>query len=81
MKIIKRRTRFALDNTSLKFTFFFALECPAGTFGYNCTSKCPKNYYGGLCSRKCDCSRYHVCSPSKGCIIDPYVLKAEYGNY
>nr|XP_034330083.1 multiple epidermal growth factor-like domains protein 10 isoform X1 [Crassostrea gigas] len=56
------------------------IECPAGTFRYNCSSKCPENYYGRLCSRKCDCSRYHVCNPSKGCIIDPYVLKAEYDS-
>ncbi|XP_065925953.1 multiple epidermal growth factor-like domains protein 10 isoform X1 [Magallana gigas] len=56
------------------------IECPAGTFGYNCNSRCPKNYYGELCNRKCDCSRFHVCNPTKGCIIDPYVLKDEYDS-
>lgn len=70
--------KFQMLNSN-KFTLSFPPECPVGTFGHNCT-KCPPNYYGRLCSSSCDCSHDHVCNPSKGCIDEPTVFKAEYGN-
>lgn len=70
--------QFQMLNSN-RFTLSFPPECPAGTFGHNCT-KCPPNYYGRLCSSTCDCSHDYVCNSSKGCIDKPTVFKAEYGN-
>lgn len=39
--------------------FFHSEECPAGTFGINCTEKCKHPTFGVLCSETCDCPDCH----------------------
>nr|XP_034338684.1 scavenger receptor class F member 1-like [Crassostrea gigas] len=41
-------------------------ECPAGTFGLNCSAECPENYYGRFCKKECFC-RQQYCNPADGC--------------
>lgn len=48
----------------------FNLECPAGTFGVNCSTTSPINYFGRLCKIPCNCSDDIYCDPLKGCIPD-----------
>eukprot|EP00105_Crassostrea_gigas_P018164 XP_011436186.2 PREDICTED: multiple epidermal growth factor-like domains protein 11 isoform X1 [Crassostrea gigas] len=43
-------------------------ECPAGTFGLNCSSTCGDNYYGRLCKEECHCSGRQYCDPVNGCL-------------
>nr|XP_034338690.1 uncharacterized protein LOC117692996 isoform X2 [Crassostrea gigas] len=42
-------------------------ECPAGTFGLNCTGRCLPNFYGQLCKKECHCHSYQYCDPVHGC--------------
>lgn len=72
-----RSIAIVLDLNFKQIYAFFSPECPAGTFGYNCT-KCPPNHYDRLCSSICDCSRNTLCNPSKGCTEIPTVFKIEY---
>ena len=44
------------------------LECPAGTFGLNCSSTCGDNYYGRLCKEECHCTDGQYCDPVHGCL-------------
>lgn len=57
------------------------LECPAGTYGYNCAMKCPLGNYGILCAGICNCSRYETCNPSEGCYDEQEYFKSRYGIY
>lgn len=56
------------------------IECPAGTYGINCTHTCPEGYYGRLCSGMCNCSRFEICHPTKGCTNEPEYYKVIYGK-
>lgn len=52
----------------LSWSFFYSEECPAGTFGINCTEKCKHPTFGVLCSETCDCP---VCHHIVGCMSTP----------
>nr|XP_034338681.1 multiple epidermal growth factor-like domains protein 10 [Crassostrea gigas] len=43
-------------------------ECPAGTFGLNCSRICGDNYYGRLCKEECNCTGGQYCDPVHGCL-------------
>nr|XP_034338673.1 uncharacterized protein LOC117692987 [Crassostrea gigas] len=43
-------------------------ECPAGTFGLNCSSICGDDYYGRLCKMECNCTDGQYCDPVHGCL-------------
>ncbi|XP_065926404.1 platelet endothelial aggregation receptor 1-like isoform X2 [Magallana gigas] len=53
-------------------------ECPAGTYGYNCTMKCPVGYYGILCTGRCNCFRNETCHPLEGCTGEPEYFISKY---
>lgn len=61
------------------------LECPAGTFGLNCSSTCGDNYYGRLFN----CTDGQYCDPVHGCLKnhrdttkrEPSVNKTKAGIY
>lgn len=61
-KNIMRLQNLAKDidysSISIFFLFFniFFIECPAGTFGDNCSTMCPDNYFGRFCDEECHCS-------------------------
>ncbi|XP_062600410.1 uncharacterized protein LOC134262051 [Saccostrea cucullata] len=41
-------------------------ECPAGTYGVNCSGKCVSGYYGRFCLEPCNCPS-HLCDRINGC--------------
>uniref|UniRef100_A0A8W8KI96 Uncharacterized protein n=1 Tax=Magallana gigas TaxID=29159 RepID=A0A8W8KI96_MAGGI len=51
-------------------------ECPAGTFGLNCSSICPKNFYGQFCQKECFC-RHQYCHPVDGCNINNFTTDGD----
>lgn len=44
------------------------LECPAGTYGVNCSATCPDTYFGRFCEEECHCSYSQYCDPVIGCL-------------
>uniref|UniRef100_A0A8W8KPB6 Uncharacterized protein n=1 Tax=Magallana gigas TaxID=29159 RepID=A0A8W8KPB6_MAGGI len=51
-------------------------ECPAGTFGLNCSSICPMNFYGQFCQKRCFC-RHQYCQPVDGCNINNFTTDGD----
>ncbi|XP_062572780.1 multiple epidermal growth factor-like domains protein 10 isoform X1 [Saccostrea cucullata] len=43
------------------------IECPVGSFGWNCHQRCPSGYYGLLCRSACECPASD-CHNVTGCI-------------
>lgn len=44
----------------------FSLECPAGTYGVNCSEACPEGYYGRLCKDICPLQCDQTCDVISG---------------
>lgn len=44
----------------------FLLECPAGTYGVNCSEACPEGYYGRLCKDVCPLQCDQTCDVISG---------------
>ena len=53
---------------SLFITYLWCfVECPAGTWGVNCSEVCKRGYYGRRCESKCNCTVNQRCDTADGC--------------
>ncbi|XP_062568277.1 scavenger receptor class F member 1-like [Saccostrea cucullata] len=84
-KYLTLSTNESSGTTSCPVNYFLGVhknctECPAGSFGHNCSAPCPPESYGRLCAEDCSECPADECDKVTGCQVTSTVIDGQHAT-